>query len=712
MAYYNLGDTFRWFMGRVVELDPTEDPKDKRYLGRVKVRTLHEQTGELGKKKKTFGIIDDDLLWAWPLSSIQSASLSYRKIVELEEFQTPFWIDAVGTSPTGIAVGTYVFGFYLDGHEKNIPVIFGTYHKSSIYPEPPTDEPTGKFLQIKPPEEDYPYMDVSALAKGWHEDTQREANHPLGQDYPLATDPGKGGQMLPKHPYHKGQMNIVWQPASDYDTEYPYNFVHTTKSGHAIELDDTPGHERMQWWHRSGSYEEVSNNKQGLPNWRDALPGAYPDTMRGWLEPNKNHEPGLHPPWEGRRVKKTVGNDYTISLENKETYVGASVKLEVVNSTTSGIGNNHVETIANNMFIAVGYYPRTANNQLAGESARYQLNDSWINETTYRENADKKTQILPNTHKYDFITDVANNVQLSVGWSWKKSRELDTHSEKNNYVEIANNQYTSLGWIPRNNYDKDGESRQLSDFEKTNQYFDIKGNSVSNIGWKPKDEARLLTDKDINNNVVDIKNNSLTNIGWHPINEARQVLYDSTTNFTIDVKNNGLLNIGWNPQTEGRALTTDDTNNLYIDVKNNYTTVANNNYYLSVGVDLENQHNAVEGLDSRSLFIDVANNRADFVGAEYAQKIGGNKMTHTHGNRYDTTEYAHYVRAMSFLFVTGKGKSGATTFISDVTVGDAKNKRSFYVNGPMGSSMGASDSFTTPTGRTVTVVNGIITSIA
>jgi len=172
-----------------------------------------------------------------------------------------------------------------------------------------------------------------------------------------------------------------------------------------------------------------------------------------------------------------------------------------------------------------------------------------------------------------------------------------------------------------------------------------------------------------------------------------------------------LLNIGWNPQTEGRALTTDDTNNLYIDVKNNYTTVANNNYYLSVGVDLQNQHTAVDS-DSRSLFIDVANNRADFVGVDYAQKIGGNKMTHTHGNRYDTTEYAHYVRAMSFLFVTGKGETGETTFISDVTVGDAENKRSFYVNGPMGSSMGASDSFTTPTGRTVTVVNGIITSIA
>jgi len=705
MAYYNLGDTFKWFMGRVVELDPTEDPKDKRYLGRVKVRTLHEQTGELGKKKKTFGIVDDDLLWAWPLSSIQSASLSYRKIVELEEFQTPFWIDAVGTSPTGIAVGTYVFGFYLDGHEKNIPVIFGTYHKSSIYPEPPTDEPTGKFLQIKPPEQDYPYMDVSALAKGWHEDTQRELNHPLGQDYPLATEPGQGGQMLPKHPYNKGLMNIVWQPASDYDTEYPYNFVHTTKSGHAIELDDTPGHERMQWWHRSGSYEEVSNNKQGLPNWRDALPGAYPDTMRGWLEPNKNHEPGLHPPWEGRRVKKTVGNDYTISLENKETYVGASVKLEVVNSTTSGIGNNHVETIANNMFIAVGYYPRTANNQLAGESARYQLNDSWINETTYRENADKKTQILPDTHKYDFITDVANNVQLSVGWSWKKSRELDTHSEKNNYVEIANNQYTSLGWIPRNNYDKDGESRQLSDFEKTNQYFDIKGNSVTNIGWKPKDEARLLTDKDINNNVVDIKNNSLTNIGWHPIDEARQINYDSIANYTIDVKNNYMLNIGYEPADgDTRKLTTDDVFNYYVDVKNSTSFSTYNNFYINAGnLPKDDIPRTDKG---RSLFISSYADRVDRVGNDYAIDIRGNANFQTIGNTlWDFHGLATF--------------NARNEFVLNSPVGITLNAPSVVVLGPLYAQKGvgqpvevaASGTFTGYNGRIITVTNGIITDI-
>ena len=666
MAFYSIGESFKWFMGRVVELDPTEDPPDKRYLGRVKVRILHDQTGDLGKKKQTYGIPDSDLLWAWPLSSIQSASLSYRKIVELEEFQTPFWIDAVGTSPTGIAVGTYVFGFYLDGHEANIPVIFSTYHKLSLYPEPPTDEATGKMLQIKGPEgPEYDYMDISGLAKGWHDDPQRELNHPMGEDLPIKTAPEEGGQILPKHynkeytpkGYQKGGMNIVWEPPSDYDTKYPYNFTHTTKSGHAIEIDDTPGHERIHWWHRSGSYEEISN---GPPEKnRDGLKGKeYPYAMfNGWNEPADHHDPASpKQKWEGRRVRKTTESEYNLVFGNKETLVNSSLKLEVANNSTSGLGNNQIQTVGNNVFLAVGYYPRTANTKVhSGESARYQLKDSWDKETTV-DNAlpstDKLKQIIPDTHKFDFITDVANNVQLSIGWTWKKARELDTHSEKNNYIEIANNQYTSTGWIPQNNYDKDGESRQLSDFEKTNQYFDIKGNSVTNIGWKPKDEARLLTQTDVNNNIIDVKNNYLLNIGWDPIEEAR-------------------------------ALTAEDSNNLYIDVKNNYNTSVKNNYYLNVGLDeIKDERNRTDQ-DAHSLFMDVRGNISTYTQKDYLETVNGNLVSKVFGNRDEQTEFGHSIRAQSLFIETGKGEKGSTTIISDTSIGTESQPRNLFVTGKL-----------------------------
>jgi len=49
------------------------------------------------------------------------------------------------------------------------------------------------------------------------------------------------------------------EPASAYGARYPYNRVIETAAGHSIELDDTPGAERIMIWHSSGSYFQISN---------------------------------------------------------------------------------------------------------------------------------------------------------------------------------------------------------------------------------------------------------------------------------------------------------------------------------------------------------------------------------------------------------------------------------------------------------------------
>lgn len=310
MSFYKFGDQFKWFVARVSDLN------DPEYLGRVKIRILHSQTGELGKVKLgRNGIDNESLLWAWPLSGIQSASLSWKKLTEknagLEEFETPDWIDAVGISPTGIAKGTYVFGFYLDAHEQNIPIIFGTYHKKSIYPEPPSDDPNvNSMLQLKPVEDPQYYSDVSALARG---------------------EEGDGGQTLPKEPYTKAQvLTKTSEPSSAYKTEYPYNVTYTTKSGHAIELDDTPGHERLHIWHASSkdgpcSYEEIANG------------------------PPEDGEK-----YNGRRVKKTVGDDHEIILKNKNVLVKQDYNQEIANTRTTFILNDDVTSIANDCITTIG----------------------------------------------------------------------------------------------------------------------------------------------------------------------------------------------------------------------------------------------------------------------------------------------------------------------------------------------------------------------
>lgn len=46
------------------------------------------------------------------------------------------------------------------------------------------------------------------------------------------------------------------EPTTAYAAQFPYNKVQQTESGHVIELDDTPGAERVHIFHRSGSFVE------------------------------------------------------------------------------------------------------------------------------------------------------------------------------------------------------------------------------------------------------------------------------------------------------------------------------------------------------------------------------------------------------------------------------------------------------------------------
>ena len=49
-----------------------------------------------------------------------------------------------------------------------------------------------------------------------------------------------------------------WQePKPYYAAKYPYNHVHQSESGHIIEIDDTPGNERLHRFHRAGTFEEI-----------------------------------------------------------------------------------------------------------------------------------------------------------------------------------------------------------------------------------------------------------------------------------------------------------------------------------------------------------------------------------------------------------------------------------------------------------------------
>jgi hypothetical protein len=180
MAISNIGkDGFSWFVGVV------EDRDDPLRLGRVKVR-VHNVHTENKVLLKT-----NELPWASVLNPINSASLKN-----------------VGISPTGMAVGTTVVGFFMDGNDSNLPVVMGTL--------------------VGIPDNKQDNHDVPKEARGINS-INKELTGP--------------------------------EPASAYGAKYPYNKVVRTEKGHIIEIDDTPDKERIHIYHKSGTYTEV--NKDG-----------------------------------------------------------------------------------------------------------------------------------------------------------------------------------------------------------------------------------------------------------------------------------------------------------------------------------------------------------------------------------------------------------------------------------------------------------------
>lgn len=98
------------------------------------------------------------------------------------------------------------------------------------------------------------------------------------------------------------------EPPSAYRGQYPYVHTEQSESGHIREVDDTPGHERLFEYHKSGTYTEIA-----------------PD---------------------GRRVLKVVGDNYSIVAMNEHIYIEGSSDVYIR-------GNMHV-TCLNDVKLDVG----------------------------------------------------------------------------------------------------------------------------------------------------------------------------------------------------------------------------------------------------------------------------------------------------------------------------------------------------------------------
>ena len=200
-----------WFTGIV------EDRQDPLNLGRVRVRILGRNGIDLNL------LPTNNLPWAQVL------------------------LPTNNPNPYPPKEGDQVFGMFIDGKNAQSPIILG------IFPSIPQNAavPNQGFNDVRTTEQ---------LAKAPVKPNESATNYPRNLDEPTSSRLYRNESTDKSIVSLKESRRIPEEPSSGYAAVPPYNNVYESESGHAIEIDDTPGAERLHFYHRSGSYVEYEAN--------------------------------------------------------------------------------------------------------------------------------------------------------------------------------------------------------------------------------------------------------------------------------------------------------------------------------------------------------------------------------------------------------------------------------------------------------------------
>jgi len=231
---------FVWFVGVV------EDRFDPEQLGRVRIRCFgwHSEFKE--------EIPTDALPWA---HTVFPTNLS----------------NAVHTPKEG----DWVFGFFLDGTSAQDPVVMG------VLPGYP---------KIKP-DSTYGFADPNGVfPKNINEQTTNRLARARTDGTIVETRKRNLKTAIKSVGAYLGGK--IWdEPQPTFNPKYPFNNAHHTESGHAFELDDTAGKERVNLAHKNGSFIEMD--------------------------------------YTGNRVEKVVKDKYTVVMGSDYVYVDGNCNLTV-----------------------------------------------------------------------------------------------------------------------------------------------------------------------------------------------------------------------------------------------------------------------------------------------------------------------------------------------------------------------------------------------
>ena len=228
-------DGFLWWFGVV------ENRKDPLSLGRCQVRIFGWHTEEKTQ------IPTRDLPWAHPVLPVSTNSGTVSAVKE----------------------GDMVFGFFLDSDDAQFPVMLG------IVPGIPeftpridkgfSDQRDSVALASSPRTiESKTYnTDSSGVsftdgqAKRYPNIVNEPTTSRLARNENVdQTIVGEKKRTVVENVL--GASDNYWsEPKTKYAAVYPYNHVYESESGHVVELDDTPGAERIHVAHRSGTFDEM-----------------------------------------------------------------------------------------------------------------------------------------------------------------------------------------------------------------------------------------------------------------------------------------------------------------------------------------------------------------------------------------------------------------------------------------------------------------------
>lgn len=94
--------------------------------------------------------------------------------------------------------------------------------------------------------------EVPKHARGLMDETDETKGTVKGETIPFKPPAEEG-----EEPPERGEPLPIQEPPSPFSGQYPDVIVFKSLSGHMVELDDTDGEERIQVFHRIGSYREI-----------------------------------------------------------------------------------------------------------------------------------------------------------------------------------------------------------------------------------------------------------------------------------------------------------------------------------------------------------------------------------------------------------------------------------------------------------------------